>query len=288
MLGREIVEQWNAESSFEVVPTALNDSDLPNAKLMDISDEQSIDRVIDECDPDVVVNAAAYTAVDRAEDERDQAFLLNAKAPELLARACKKHDALFVHVSTDYVFSGELERPYVETDVTGPKSVYGQSKLEGERRIEAVGGDWITTRIAWLYGASGPNFAETMISLADKNPELKVVDDQLGNPTWAGDVARQLRSLIEIDARGTFHATNAGETTWFGFARAVFDRCGLADFPLLPCSTDEFPRPAPRPRNSRLDNLALREAGCDIMRPWQDALDDYVAARPLSSGDQAS
>ncbi|GAA1312658.1 dTDP-4-dehydrorhamnose reductase [Saccharothrix xinjiangensis] len=234
----------------------------------------------------VVVNAAAYTAVDAAETDEDRAFAVNATGPGLLARRCAEHDVPLLHVSTDYVFPGDGVRPYEPSDETGPRSAYGRTKLAGEERVLAAWDRSWVVRTAWVYGRHGSNFVKTMARLAGSREQLSVVDDQVGSPTWSLDLARGLVSLASLAATGgpaarVLHATNAGETTWCGFARAVFEELGLDPARVLPCTTDEFPRPAPRPAYSVLSGKAWEEAGLPPLRHWREALSAAVASRAV-------
>ncbi|QFZ23227.1 dTDP-4-dehydrorhamnose reductase [Saccharothrix syringae] len=234
----------------------------------------------------VVVNAAAYTAVDAAETDEARAFEVNAAGPERLARRCAEHGVPLLHVSTDYVFPGDGTRPYEPDDETGPQSAYGRTKLAGEQRVLAAWDRAWVVRTAWLYGEHGPNFVKTMARLASERDTLSVVDDQLGSPTWSLDLARGLVSLASLVARGAtpcrvLHATNGGEVTWCGFARAVFAELGLDPARVRPCTTDEFPRPARRPAYSVLSGKAWEEAGLAPLRHWREALSAAVAARAV-------
>ncbi|HEY8371174.1 MAG TPA: dTDP-4-dehydrorhamnose reductase [Pseudonocardiaceae bacterium] len=226
----------------------------------------------------VVINAAAYTAVDAAESDQDRAFAVNARGPELLAAACARHDTPLLQVSTDYVFDGQGTRPYEPDDPTGPRSVYGRSKLAGERAVLDSGARAVVVRTAWVYGATGANFVKTMCRLARERETLNVVDDQVGSPTWSADLARGLLELAGLvvarpDAvPPVLHCVNAGRTSWFGFARAIFAELGADPERVRPCSTADFPRPAPRPAYSVLSGAAWTRAGLTALRPWRDAL----------------
>ncbi|MEJ2853739.1 MULTISPECIES: dTDP-4-dehydrorhamnose reductase [unclassified Saccharothrix] len=230
----------------------------------------------------VVVNAAAYTAVDNAETDEERAALVNAVGPGLLAQACAVENVPLVHVSTDYVFAGDGTRPYEPDDETGPRSAYGRTKLDGERRVlQAWQRSWVV-RTAWVYGAGGPNFVKTIARLASERPELSVVDDQRGSPTWSHDLAVGLVELASrVVADGptgrVLHATGGGETTWCGFARAVFEELGLDPARVKPCGTEDFPRPAPRPAYSVLSGAAWAAAGLTPLRPWREALREAFA-----------
>lgn len=226
----------------------------------------------------VVVNAAAYNAVDAAETETSRAYAVNADGPRLLAAACATSGVPLIHVSTDYVFPGDADRPYETDDVVRPGTAYGVTKAAGEDAVLGSGAQAWVVRTAWVYGAHGANFVKTMARLAATHDTVSVVDDQRGSPTWTGDLADGLLALASSVAAGTgpssrvLHCTGAGETTWFGFAQAVFEELGLDPARVLPCTTAEFPRPAPRPSYSVLSNHTWHEAGLPPMRPWREAL----------------
>lgn len=244
----------------------------------------------DPSDPAVLVNAAAFTAVDRAETDADAAaaaHAANAVAPGLLAAACARHGARMIQVSTDYVFPGDRTDGvgYEPSDATGPASVYGRTKAEGEQRVRAALGAHHVVRTAWVYGDVGPNFVRTMARLAGERETLDVVDDQHGSPTWAADLAEALVALgssaaVDPTVGGTLHATGGGRTTWCGFARAVFAAIGADPARVRGCRTDQFPRPAPRPAWSVLSDASWRSAGLAPLRPWEDALHAALARHP--------
>jgi dTDP-4-dehydrorhamnose reductase len=216
--------------------------------------------------------------VDKAESERDLAFAINATAPRVLAEEAKRIGALLVHYSTDYVFDGEKASPYVEDDPTHPLSVYGASKLAGEQAIARSGCRHLTLRTSWVYGPRGRNFYLTMLRLAKERPELKVVDDQVGAPTSSLEIARATAALLAKGAQGLYHMAAAGETSWCGFARAILKRAGLAT-PVAAIRTEDYPTPAKRPRNSRLDCSKLRRETGVALSGWEAALDEVAAAR---------
>jgi dTDP-4-dehydrorhamnose reductase len=223
---------------------------------------------------DVVINASAYTKVDDAETHEDAAYAINALGTENLAIAAAEHGARLVTVSTDYVFDGHATHPYGEHTPRDPINAYGRTKAAGEELALAAHPDGtFVVRTAWLYGAGGPNFAKTMVKLAASHETVSVVDDQLGQPTWTGDLAAQVLALLEADApAGIYHGTNSGETTWYGFARAVFARAGLDPERVKPTDSSTFVRPAARPSYSVLGHDAWRRVGLQPMRPWEDAL----------------
>ncbi|MGH3840893.1 MAG: dTDP-4-dehydrorhamnose reductase [Pseudonocardiaceae bacterium] len=234
----------------------------------------------------VVINAAAYTAVDAAEHEgAARARAVNAEGPENLARACVTHRAHLLQVSTDYVFAGAGSGPNQVGSPTVPRSVYGRTKLAGERAVLASGACAHIVRTAWLYGAHGGNFVRTMARLARGREPVRVVDDQHGNPTWTADLADGLIALAVAADRvptGVLHCVNAAATSWFGLASAVFAEIGADPDRVQPCSTMEFPRPAPRPANSVLDTAGWAAAGLPELRHWRHALHAAVAAGVLA------
>jgi dTDP-4-dehydrorhamnose reductase len=226
----------------------------------------------------VVVNAAAYTAVDAAETDEDAALLVNAHGPAVLARTCAEFGVPLIHVSTDYVFAGDGDRPYEPSDPTGPHSAYGRTKLAGEQAVLAgTDRSWVV-RTAWVYGSVGTNFVKTMAKLEGQRDTLSVVDDQRGTPTWSADLAAGLLDLAtaiaenRAPAQRVLHRTGAGETTWFGLARAVFEELGADPERVAPCTTADFPRPAPRPAYSVLSEAAWLAEGLVPALPWRDAL----------------
>jgi dTDP-4-dehydrorhamnose reductase len=237
--------------------------------------------LLDRHAPAAVVNAAAYTAVDKAESEPEAAFRLNRDAPGEFAAACAERGTPFIHFSTDYVFAGDKAEPYVEDDPIAPQSVYGLSKAEGEARVAAAGGRSVILRTAWVYSAFGANFVKTMLRLAQSRDELGVVDDQLGRPTWAEDCARGAlhvaRAMMagEAKARGVFHLSGAGDATWADFAEAIFDLSAAHGGPrpkINRIATADYPTPARRPSNSRLNcNKIAADLGWRA-RPWRDSL----------------
>jgi dTDP-4-dehydrorhamnose reductase len=269
MLGRTLVRELGIE--FEVIPT-----DLPE---VDITDFSSVDAALAEYSPDAVVHCAAMTAVDRCETERETAFRLNETGTANVAEACSRRRIRLIAISTDYVFDGDSDRPYCESDrPTGGRTVYGQSKFAGEESVRRLCQDHVIARISWLYGPGGPSFVHAMMTLCDgSRPVLKVVADQHGNPTSTKAVAQKLREILRRpELRGTFHVTCEGEATWAEFAAEIFRLAGRKQ-DIQPCTTEQFPRPAPRPKNSRLEKTALRLAGLPPMPHWKDALAEFMA-----------
>ncbi len=245
----------------------------------DFDAPQALPGLVARIAPDVVVNAAAHTAVDRAEAEPEAAFRANAEAPAALARGCAATGALLVHYSTDYVFDGRSARPYREDDATAPLGVYGASKLAGEEAIRASGARHAILRTAWVYAAHGRNFLRTMLRLAAEREELRVVADQVGAPTPAAWIADATGQLLRqgVPASGTWHLTAAGETSWHGFAQAIMDEAQAAGLlarrpRVLPITTAEYPTPARRPAYSVLDTARLRAEFGIVPPAWRDGL----------------
>jgi dTDP-4-dehydrorhamnose reductase len=231
----------------------------------------------------VVINAAAYTAVDAAETDAEAAYAVNAAGPTHLAQSAARHGLGLIQISTDYVFPGDGTRPYEIDDPTGPHSVYGASKLAGEQAVLDVHPAAQVVRTAWVWGATGANFVKTMAKLEASRPTLSVVDDQRGTPSYAADLAGGLLELAGADLPGgTLHLTNAGETTWFDFARAIFVELGADPDRVQPTNTANFPRPAPRPAYSVLSSAAWSAAGLTPLRDWREALRAGLASAPTA------
>ena len=248
---------------------------------LDITDQESIAAAV--AGVDVVINAAAYTNVDAAEEDEATASAVNGTAAGLLARGAAHVGARFVQVSTDYVFDGLGRSPYPESSTIKPLGAYGRTKAEGERLVQQEHPSAYIVRTAWLYGAHGPNFAKTMLRLAGERETVSVVDDQRGQPTWTSDLADAIVRLLDADApAGTYHGTNAGETTWFGFARAVFEVAGLDPERVLPTDSTSFVRPAPRPAYSVLGHEGWSRAGLAPLRDWRVALEAAAASGVLA------
>jgi len=244
---------------------------------LDLLDEASIREAVRAAKPEAIVNAAAYTAVDKAESERDAAFAVNATAPGILAEEAKRAGGLLVHYSTDYVFDGTKTGPYVEDDTPNPVNVYGASKLAGERAVAASGCRYLILRTSWVYGPRGSNFFLTMRRLARERRELRVVDDQVGAPTSSLAIARATARLLPQTTGGLYHMCAAGETSWCGFARAILARAGMAT-PVVAIRTEDYPTPARRPRNSRLDCSRLRADFGISLAPWEEQLSEVTLA----------
>ncbi len=246
----------------------------------DITDEGRVRDVLGAARPDVVINCAAFTKVDDCEARAEEVLRVNGAGAGNVARAARDVGARVVQVSTDYVFDGKKAGEYVEDDVTGPEAVlssYGRSKLAGERAVIEAGGAWLIVRTSWVFGPAGPNFVATILKAGRERPELQVVNDQRGRPTYAPDLAGAIVSLVEAGARGVVHAANSGACTWFEFACEIVRRAGLTT-PVRPCTTAEYPRPARRPANSVLDTSKFERLTGGAMRSWGEALAEYLPA----------
>ena len=244
---------------------------------IDLSIPGDVRKPILQFQPAVVINAAAYTAVDKAESEPEVAHAINATAPGLMAGTCEEIGAALVHYSTDYVFDGSAGRPYTENAGVAPRSAYGRTKLAGERAVMAATDRYVILRTAWLYSHVGHNFLKTMLRLAETQSSVRVVADQTGSPTYAWDLAQATVSVVNSlatgrdDAYGLYHATNAGVTTWHGFASRIFQLAGHENMQVEPITTDEYPTPAPRPAYSVLSCEHLAEVFSLRLPNWEDA-----------------
>ncbi len=271
LTGKQGQIGWELVRSLEPVGEVIS---FDHASL-DLADPDQITARVREVKPELIVNAAAYTAVDRAEDEPELAMQINAVAPGILGEQARRLDAALIHYSTDYVFDGTQSTPYLETDPPNPVNAYGRSKLEGERAILAAGCRHLILRTSWVYGARGKNFVLTILRLAHERSELRVVDDQVGAPTWCRDVATATARLAKQAAvgsiRGLYHLTAKGTISWCGFAREILKLRGI-DVPVRAISTDEYPTRAKRPASSVLSSAAL-SAGWKVALPeWRISL----------------
>jgi len=242
---------------------------------LDITDLGQCRSVIQSHKPDAIIHCAAYTKVDQAESEPDEAYRVNTYGTRNAALAAEEVGAKFVYISTDYVFDGRADKPYREYDRTDPQTVYGRSKLAGEQLVQSLSSRYFIVRTSWVYGKHGANFVKTMLKLAEERDRLKVVHDQIGSPTYTLDLARFLLELVKSDYYGIYHASNSGVCSWYEFAKAIFEERRL-NVHVEPCTTEEFPRPAPRPAWSVLDHGAIRAHGFEPLRPWREALRDYL------------
>ncbi|MBT2340069.1 MULTISPECIES: dTDP-4-dehydrorhamnose reductase [Pseudomonas] len=258
------------------------------SRQLDLARPDLIPPSIDTLRPDLIINAAAHTAVDQAESEPELAFAINATAAGILAQVAAEHGVPLIHYSTDYVFDGRKPAPYIEDDTPNPMSIYGQSKLAGENAIRQVAGQHLILRTSWVYSIEGRNFLLTMQRLLQEKPHLRVVADQIGAPTWAGSIADSTARLIErwqmerCGAWGTYHLTAQGETSWFGFAQAIGEHLVEQHKPcavIEPIPSSDYPTPAPRPLNSRLDCTRLLQQWGVSQPDWRSALQQCLAGQ---------
>lgn len=242
----------------------------------DLTDREQVLRYIEEYAPDAVIHCAAYTAVEKAEDNREACFAVNVDGTAHVAQACADTGAKLMYISTDYVFDGSGDQPFLPDAPTGPQSVYGETKLLGEERVKAALSRYFIVRISWVFGVNGGNFVRTMLRLGEEKPELSVVCDQVGSPTYTFDLAKLLCDMIVTEKYGVYHATNEGECSWYEFACEIMRQAGLP-CRVKPVMTREYPTKAARPLNSRLDKRCLDQAGFSRLPDWHDALRDYLS-----------
>lgn len=271
-LGFEVARAF-ARSGHEVI--------APTPQELDFMDPRHVATSARKHQADWVINCAAYTQVDQAESEPERASTINRDSAGQLAAAVAGYGGRMLHVSTDFIFDGSQRRPYRETDTPNPLGVYGQSKLAGERAVLAALPAATVLRTAWVYGAHGHNFVKTMLRVAAEGKPLRVVDDQLGSPTWTTDIVAAITALVEKDADGVFHYTNAGETSWCGFAAAILDEAARAGFDIrtdtvTPIPTTEYPTPATRPAYSVLDTEKIQSCLSLPIPPWRDSLKNML------------
>ena len=260
---------------FELIPLAHKD--------IEIGDMDSVKQTFNKYKPDIIINTAAYVRVDDCEDEKDKAFSVNARGARNVAVVAQELGAKLVHISTDYIFGGEAElrtTPYTEFDTPIPPNVYGQSKLAGEDFVRHLCHRHFIVRASGLFGVAGSsgkggNFIETMLRLAKERDELKVVNDQVFSPTYTRDLARKIAQLMTTEYYGIFHITSRGVCSWYEFTREILKLAGIKT-PVIPITSDQYPQKARRPRYSVLGNYQLQLLGMDDMRPWQEALEDYM------------
>jgi len=269
MLGRDL--QPILSDRHEVIGRDIHD--------LDITDPVKTEEEIRLLRPEVVINTAAFTDVDGCESQRGRAFSINAEGAGHVAHACRKAGAHLIHLSTDYVFDGTSQVPYSEETPPNPINVYGESKLQGEEAVQEAGENHLILRTAWLYGKHGKNFVDTILRLASQQEELRVVDDQQGSPTFTRDLSRAIAQLLDKEVRGILNVTNSGSCSWFQFAKKIVEARPIAGrkIRVVPISSSELNRPARRPSNSLLDCSRFQKLTGDKMRPWGDALRDYLS-----------
>lgn len=265
-LGQDVLKQL-AEGDFEVYP-------LDRAAL-ELTDEQAVAAYMEKVQPDVILHCAAYTNVDGAETDRETAYQVNGLATKYLAQAANKMGAKILYVSTDYVFNGTGNKPYEVDEPTAPLGVYGETKLAGETFVQEYAEKFFIVRTAWVFGVYGNNFVKTMIRLGKERGEVGVVHDQVGSPTYTVDLARFMLELMQSEKYGIYHATNEGVCSWYEFAVEIFKQAGM-DVKVKPLTTEEFPRPAARPKYSVLSKRKIAEQGFTPLRGWKEALAAYL------------
>jgi len=265
-LGQELVRQLQ-QTNVELYSFTKRD--------LDITNESIVNEVITKIKPDIIINAAAYTKVDQAEIEEETAYLVNAFGQRNLAVAAEKVGAKICYISTDYVFDGNSTVPYREYDQTNPLGVYGKSKYAGEELTRSLCSRYFIVRTAWVYGEFGQNFVKTMLRLVKEKEEIGVVNDQIGSPTYTVDLARFIIELVQTEKFGIYHATNSGACSWYEFAKAIFEESNMK-VKVNPITTEQFPRPAKRPKYSVLDNFSLKVNGFPMLRHWREALKEFL------------
>ncbi|MGC9977059.1 MAG: dTDP-4-dehydrorhamnose reductase [Syntrophales bacterium] len=242
----------------------------------DITSLEDCQKVISDTEPDIVINAAAYTDVDGCESNRDKCFSVNAKGVKNITLSCRERGIRIVHFSTDYVFDGKKQEPYLEDDTCCPINVYGQSKLAGEQHLKQLSDNFLLIRSAWLYGRNGKNFVKTIVQKAKTEKYLEIVDDQVGSPTFTWDLAGAVQLLIEGQHTGIFHITNRGNCSWYEFALKILRFAGVTGVTVKPIKSDKLARPANRPHYSVLNCQKFFQSTGKAMRYWQVAVDDYI------------
>ncbi len=271
-LGRAVAREFQSDSGYELILTDMN-----TERSIDITDLNAVTEALLSEKPCAVINCAAYTAVDKQEKDQDLAYRINALGPRNLSIASAKAGAKLVHISTDYVFPGNADRPYIEFDATGPVSVYGKTKLAGEEFVKQFSKEYFIIRTAWLYG-EGNNFVRTMLRLSESKEELNVVSDQLGTPTSASELAKCIHALLPTEEYGLYHGTCEGDTNWASFAERIFE-LGKRKTKVNRVSSEEYaamnPASAKRPAYSILDNYMLRLTGVYTFADWEEALEQY-------------
>lgn len=265
-LGYDVVEELE-KRGLEAVGVDIEE--------MDITDAGSVDRVLRQSAPDAVIHCAAYTAVDAAEDNEALCRRVNADGTRNIAEVCRELDIKMIYISTDYVFSGQGNRPWEPEDERDPQSVYGQTKYEGELAVQELLEKYFIVRIAWVFGVNGKNFVRTMLKLSENHDTITVVNDQFGSPTYTYDLARLLVDMVQTEKYGIYHATNEGICSWYDFACAIFREAGIS-MNVKPVSSAEYGAKANRPANSRMSKEKLTENGFERLPTWQDALKRYL------------
>lgn len=278
MLGTSLC--WELADAHEIVGLDVRKAQGSGLKELikcDITEESGVSRAICEIGPDLVIHTAAYTDVDGCESCPDRAYQINAVGSRNVALACRRSEAEGVYISTDFIFNGRKAQPYLEQDETSPINIYGKSKLEGERYFSSLLAKYVIVRSSWIFGHSGKNFVDTVLRLAGERGELKVVNDQVGSPTYSKDLARAIGNLIETSSYGIFHVSNAGNCSWYEFSRTILEYAGIKGVTVKPISSGELNRQAKRPRMTILDNTRYIQTVGKPLRPWPEALREYIS-----------
>lgn len=249
---------------------------------MDITDAGQVRQVLTKTAPEAVIHCSAFTAVDRAEDEVDLCRRVNAQGTKNIAEVCEELDCKLLYLSTDYIFSGDGERPWEPEDEPNPLNVYGQTKYEGEQEIKTRCNKYFIVRISWAFGINGNNFIKAMLRQGKEKGAVKVVDDQIGSPTYTFDLAILLVDMVESESYGEYHATNEGICSWYEFAKEIFRAAGMDDVTVTPVATGDFPAKAKRPKNSRMSKEKLIKNGFNKLPTWQDAVRRYLKELEVS------
>lgn len=265
-LGYDVVQE-GLRHGLEIAGVGSNNLDITNQK--------DVFLYVNKFKPDAIVHCAAYTAVDQAEDDRNQCYDVNVNGTRYLVTAAHNIKAKFLYVSTDYVFNGEGNEPFKESDTPNPIGYYGRTKFEGEEIVKSMLAEWFIVRISWVFGINGNNFVKTMLRLAETRNEINVVGDQIGSPTYTVDLAKLLINMVQSEKYGIYHASNEGYCSWYQFAQKIF-RFTNRDIKINLISTEDYPTKAVRPKNSRMSKQKLIENGFNLLPTWQDALNRYL------------
>ena len=277
-LGKELTRILNTGfAEIGEIPCTLKNADIMNTDVdnLDITNINDVLSFVENERPQVIINCSAFTNVDLCETDKDTAFNVNSLGPRNLAIAAQKVNTKLIHVSTDYVFSGDGNEPYCEYDICNPQSIYGKTKYLGEQYVKEFCSKYFIVRTSWLYGYEGNNFVKTIMNLAEQRESIKVVNDQRGNPTNANDLAYHILKLVDSNEYGIYHCTGNGECSWYDFACKIVEYSNI-NCEVMPCTTEEFPRPAKWPSYSSLNNMMLKNTIGDKMRFWQDALKNFI------------
>jgi len=271
MLGSDLLT--TLRKKYDAVGKDIDDFDITNIK----GSKKEIIKI----NPSIVINLAAYTDVDGCESNEKLAFSVNAEGAKNIAEICREIKAKLIHVSTDYVFDGRKEKPYLENDQPNPLNIYGKSKLKGEEYIQDILTDFLIIRTQWLYGEKGKNFVDTILGLAKEKRELNVVDDQIGSPTFTRDLSEVIDVMLDSSGNGIYHASNGGYCSWYQFSQEILKISAIENVKLNPVGSDEFVRPALRPFFSRFSCKKLEKLIGKVMRPWPEALAEYLKGKSL-------